>query len=147
MTPARATEFTVRLVRGPVVQLDMVAGLALVGRAALSRRCWRLFLKTMLTFEAGPDFSWHWQEIELSQAEATMAEGNAEDDVPAAIGVRVAWTRLGAPTIEFLDKDGVVFAVAEFEPEGFSVLIGECCDVLEAVTKGGLATVVCKGAA
>ena len=155
MTPARATEFTAKplvtafagsnvVVR--VAELRMRNGLASVGRALLNARCQRLFRKVLLAFECGPGFGPDWHEIELSLMEPGMAEESA-DDVPAATGVRVTWTKLGAPLIEFIDEQGHVFAVAEFEPEGFSKLIGECCDVLEVVSKAGLATVVCKGAA
>jgi len=156
MMPARATELTVRPVVTAltgwgtrlvyVAELRMVAGFTPVGRALLNERCQRLLRKALLTFESGPGFGPDWWEIELSKMEAAVAEGS-DDEAPAATGVRVTWTKLGAPLIEFIDEQDRVFAVAEFEPEGFSKLIGECCDVLEVVSKAGLATVVCKGAA
>ena len=153
MTPARATELTARpLVTAfaswglavRVAELRMVAGLVPIGRALLNERCQRLFRKALLTFECGPGFGPDRWEIELSRMESAMADG---DDAPAATGVRVTWTKLGAPLIEFIDEQDRVFAVAEFEPEGFSKLIGECCEVLEVVSKAGLATAVCKGSA
>jgi hypothetical protein len=116
---------------------------ARVAQACLSYRCWRLFEKNIASVMQCRSLGGLNVSIALSKAESCMAD----DDLPAAAGVCVSATPTGAPTIEFLDEQGHPFAIAEFTLDVFAHLIGECCDLTEILSKGGLATVECKGAA
>lgn len=125
-------------------RLEMIgADGARFGQACMSIRCWRLFEKTLVNVLQCRPYGGLSVSLELSTDGACMAD----EATPAASGVRVASTATGAPTIEFLDDQGRAFAIAEFTPDVFGHLIGECCDLLEMVSKGGLATVACKGSA
>ncbi|MBI1201456.1 MAG: hypothetical protein GC182_02985 [Rhodopseudomonas sp.] len=152
MTIARATAFSIRTftpaecsfacIIAPRLEMAGVDGVAFA-QACLSYRCWRLIEKNLNNVMLAMSLGGMEITVELSKVEACMAD----DDLPAATGVRVASTAAGAPTIEFLDEDGKAFAVAEFTLDVFSHLIGECCDLVEIISKGGLATVACKGSA
>ena len=149
MTLLRASAFSVRvpieaafsMMVAPRLEMTDAAG-AVLACAPMTYSIWRRMTASAETVMAARAIGGFRATIELSREEDGMAE-----DVPAAHGVRVACAPSGAPMIEFLDENGCAFAVAEFTPEVFSQLIGECCDLLELVSKGGLATVPCAGAA
>lgn len=152
MTAARAASFSIRsIIQAEASFAAMIAprlemtgaGGARIAQACLSYRCWRLFEKESSNVMQARSLGGWCATIELSKLEACVAD----DDLPAASGVRVASTPTGAPTIEFLDEHGHPFAIAEFTLDVFAHLIGECCDLTEILSKGGLATVECKGAA
>ncbi len=137
--PAEAS-FAARV--APRLEMLDAAG-APVAQACLSSRCWRLIEKNLDNVMQCRSLGGLSVRIELSKMEACVAM----DELPAAAGVRIASTPTGAPTIEFLDEHGHPFAIAEFTLDVFGHLIGECCDLVEILSKGGLATVECKGAA
>lgn len=152
MTVSRAAHFSIRSFMPAEVsfsamvtpRLEMAdAGGVRFAQACLGFRCWRLFTINANNALQARSIGGYGATIELSKREACMAL----DNIPAADGVRVSSTAQGTPTIEFLDEQGHAFAIAEFTPDVFSCLIGECCDLLEIVSKGGLATVECKGQA
>ncbi len=74
-----------------------------------------------------------------------MSEPRQHDVTPAFDGqcstkVRIAYTADGNILLELLDDAGkTTFAHAEFTPHDFSILLGHGCEVLELVSKGGLA--------
>jgi hypothetical protein len=76
--------------------------------------------------------------FELSHSVVAMDEGARTAD-----GVRLGYTDQGLLVVEFLDGAGNVFAYATLTADQFSSLIGQGCDLLEIVAKGGLATVEC----
>lgn len=69
------------------------------------------------------------------------------DDANAASGVRLGYAEDGRLAIELLDEDEAVIAVAWLTAELFADFIGQGCDLLEIMAKGGLATVECGGSA
>jgi len=80
--------------------------------------------------------------FELSRREDAMSENPR-----AAAALRLGYSDKGLLVIEFLDAGGAVFALAALTADEMSQFVGQSCDLLEIVAKGGLATVECAGAA
>lgn len=79
--------------------------------------------------------------------ELPTSEPDMSDGIRAADAVRLGYTSAGHLVIEFLDERCAVFALAYLTAEQMSTFIGQGCDLVEIVSKGGLAMTECMGKA
>lgn len=149
----RAATIEVRTVAGAEVRSfhDLCAGVrlqcrgdggALIATAAMDDRLFRLLVRAAANVLPAPGLARAEITIELSERRPMT-----EEDAPHADAVRLSATERGLLLIEMLDADGAVVAFAAMNADQFSEFIGGGCDLLEIASKGGLATLLCAGAA
>jgi hypothetical protein len=121
------------------VHLDLAAGAVILARAIMRERQWlRCFMPLCGAVAA--------RELGPSRFSMELPMGDASDEVPTADAVRFGYTDDGQLVLELL-KAGEIIAAAWMTPEKLGELIGQGCDLIEIVSRGGVATVKCMGTA
>jgi hypothetical protein len=128
------------------VHLWLVAGPRVMARALLSPQDFRRFRRYGGNVIEARSLGGLDVTLGLSRANGEC-DVPKPSDAPQAVQVRQYADQFGRVHIELIDDEGDILGRATFEVGKYSEFIGDGCDIIEIVSRGGLVAQPCMGEA